>query len=340
MSKKVSMKDIATELGVSVALVSYVLNGKFTNRINVETAEKIRKLAKQHNYRPNQIAKSLKSSKTYTIGLIIADISNLFYSYIAHFIEEEANKQGYNVVFGSAYEDPERFASILDVFIAKQVDGLILAVPEGGEKYLERVKEVSLPFVVLDREFAELDRSMIVNIDNYGASKVVVEHLQQQGFTKTAAIALKTNLKHLQARKEGFMETSSQALGLREPLFYEVLEKDLEQEIERIILHAVQVEKVDSLYFFTNRIAMAGLAVLARFDIAVPEQVAVVCFDEADAYKIFKREITYVQQPLKEMSQMAVQKILDPEIRTLKKIFQTKLIVKESTNRMIDNEKQ
>src|SRR5690606_35989341 len=144
MSKKVSMKDIAAELGVSVALVSYVLNGKMTSRINVETADKIRRLATKYNYRPNQIAKSLKSRKTYTIGLIVADISNLFYSSIARFIEEEANQHGYNVLFGSAYEDTKRFSSLLDVFIAKQVDGLILAVPDGGEVFLPLLQQVNI----------------------------------------------------------------------------------------------------------------------------------------------------------------------------------------------------
>src|SRR5690606_13771297 len=112
MSKKVSMKRIATELGVSVALVSYVLNGKMTNRINEDTAKRIRDLAEKLNYRPNQIAKSLKNSKTYTMGLIVADISNSFYSHLARCFQEEANTHGHNLIVGWAYEDPKRFENI------------------------------------------------------------------------------------------------------------------------------------------------------------------------------------------------------------------------------------
>ena len=135
--KKVALKDIAKELGVSTALVSYVLNDKHPGRINQETARRIKDLAIKLNYRPNQIAKSLKKNKTFTIGLIIADISNLFYSGIARVIEDEAKNMKYNVIFGSADENPQKFQELILVFLGRQVDGLILAAPAGSEETLE-----------------------------------------------------------------------------------------------------------------------------------------------------------------------------------------------------------
>src|SRR5690606_38773497 len=104
--------DIANQLGVSTALVSYVLNDQKKGRINLETANKIKELAKSLNYFPNQIAKSLKSDRTYVIGLVIADISNLYYSNIARFIEDKSNKHNYNVVFGSADESAKKFQEL------------------------------------------------------------------------------------------------------------------------------------------------------------------------------------------------------------------------------------
>jgi Transcriptional regulators len=92
MKSKVSIKTIAEQVGVSTALVSYVLNNKNENRINKDVAAKIRKTAKELNYQPNQIARSLKSQKTQTIGLIVADIANPFSSQIARIIEDEAKK--------------------------------------------------------------------------------------------------------------------------------------------------------------------------------------------------------------------------------------------------------
>src|SRR5690606_29929000 len=335
MFKKVSMKDIAEELGVSVALVSYVLNGKMTNRIHVDTADKIRKLADKYNYRPNLIAKSLKSNRTFTIGLIVADISNLFYSSIAGDIEEEANSFGYNVVFGSAYEDPKRFKSILEIFVDKQVDGLILAVPDGGEEFLPIVQRINMPYVVLDREFPNVEPEKIINIDNYSASAGVVEHLYKNGFRRLGAIALETNLKHLHDRKRGFTDTVDRKYG--EGCFYEILEDELEEKIEQTVLQALNVDKVDALFFLTNRIAMAGLAVLARYNVEVPQEVGVVCFDEADAYRIFKQELTYVKQPLKEMSQHAVRSILGRQTEQKTK-FATTLVAKASSVRKIKND--
>jgi LacI family transcriptional regulator len=331
MAKKISLKDIASQLGVSVALVSYVLNGKMSTRINADTAARIRNLAKELNYTPNQIAISLKNSKTFTIGLIVADISNIFYSTIANFIEEEANQFGYNVLFGSAYENHLRFQSLLEVFIAKQVDGLILAVPEKGEQYLERLTQVNIPFVILDREFDSVESHKIVNIDNYQASQEVVSHLYHNGFKKIGAIALVSSLIHLSERKKGFTDTVKDLMGIKKPSLYEIVEHELDQEIERVVLDAIQVDKVDALYFLTSRIAMAGLSVLARHNINVPEQVGVVCFDESDAYRIFKKELTFVKQPLQLMSKRAVQLILASTAKPVASKFATTLIVRESS---------
>lgn len=329
MAKKVSMKDIAKELGVSVALVSYVLNEKFTNRINADTAERIRKLAEKYHYTPNQIAKSLKSNKTFTLGLVVADISNLFYSEIAQHIEHEAQLQGYNVVFASAYENAKNFKSIVDVFISKQVDGLILAVPEGADPYIQLVEASGIPYVIIDREFEGVDPNKIINIDNYKASQEVVRHLHTQGFKKPAAVALKSNLNHLIFRKMGFVDCIK-SLYDSDAFFYEISEKKLEEEVEDIILKGIQEEQIDVFFFLTNRIAMVALAVLSKYQIAVPQTVGVVCFDEAEAYKIFKTTVTYVKQPLEEMSKAAVNRVLNTQA-TGKSKFSTKLIVHQST---------
>ncbi|MEZ4905894.1 MAG: LacI family DNA-binding transcriptional regulator [Spirosomataceae bacterium] len=107
--KKVSMKDIAQKAGVSIALVSYVLNGKAKeSRVGEEMAKKIKAIAQELNYQPNHLARSLKSGKTHTIGLIIADISNPFFANIARVIEDEANKNGYTVIIGSSDEKADK----------------------------------------------------------------------------------------------------------------------------------------------------------------------------------------------------------------------------------------
>src|SRR5205085_9380454 len=126
MIKKPSLKDIAQKVGVSTALVSYVLNNQKEGRIGKEVAQKIRDTATELNYRTNQIAKSLKTNKTFTIGLIVADISNPFSSGLARKIEEEADRNNYTVIFGSSDENAIRSNKLIDTFLNRQVDGLII----------------------------------------------------------------------------------------------------------------------------------------------------------------------------------------------------------------------
>jgi len=313
MSKKVSMKRIATELGVSVALVSYVLNGKMTNRINEDTAKRILALAEKLNYRPNQIAKSLKNSKTYTMGLIVADISNFFYSHLARYIEEEANAHGYNLIFGSAYEDPKRFENILHILIARQVDGLILAVPEGAEHSISYLKEIEIPFVLIDREFPEFEKIITINLDNFKSSKSVVSHFLSQGFKRLGAVGLSTHLHHLQERKRGFIETASANLPADAVHSYDIAEGELSEKIEETITAAIHRDKLDAICFFTNKIAMAALPVIVKMNLRVPDDIAIVCFDEAEAYKLFSCPLSYVRQPLQTMSNLAVNYLTDNE---------------------------
>src|SRR5690606_11324084 len=134
MKKRVSIKNIAEAAGVSTALVSYVLNNKEKEaRVGKEIAIKIREIAKELGYQPNQRAKSLKSGLSYIIGLIVADISNPYFANIARTVEDEAKKNNYTVIFGSSDENAEKSRDLIDVLINRQVDGFIIAPTDDFE---------------------------------------------------------------------------------------------------------------------------------------------------------------------------------------------------------------
>lgn len=304
------MKDIASKLGVSVALVSYVLNGKKTDKINDHTAAKIKALAAKMNYSPNQIAKSLKTNRTYTLGLIVADISNLFYSSIAKYIEDEANRNGYQVIYGNAYENPDRFNSILNLLLSRQVDGFILAIPEKAEHCIRLLTNSKQPFVVIDRKFNEYPKAPSIMLNNPEASRIIVEHLVQNGFKRPGLVTINRNLVHLQERKTGYLNACTRLLH-QKAFVYELEEEHLERQMKAIIKKSVSRDKVDSLCFFTNKVAMAGLSEIASTDLSVPGVLGIVCFDEAEAYKLFRTPVTYFKQPLQEMSRAAVAYLLN-----------------------------
>ena len=266
-------------------------------------------MAKTLNYFPNQIAKSLRKDQTLTIGLIIADISNLFYSNIVRYIEDESKKHNYNVIFGSMDENADKFRELVQVMLSRQVDGVILAAPKGTEDTLVYLRDQDIPFVLIDRYFPQVADISTVGINNYQASQTVVEHIATNGYKNPAMVTLHTDLFHMQERTAGFKNAARALLGIKEPEVVEIKEDVLSTEIEGRMLGLLK-KGVDLVYFSTNKIAMEGLAVMVKHNINVPDELGVVCFDEADAYKIFNTSITFVKQPLQQIGSESVRMLI------------------------------
>lgn len=330
--KRVSIKDIARIAGVSVATVSYVLNKKEGNRISEATKEKILEVAETINYTPNKMAKSLKTNKSRLIGLILADISNDFYSTIARNIENEAMKLGYTLLIGSSDENPEKFKKLIELFSEQQVDGMIVAPVVHSETILEKLIKEEYPVVTIDRYLNNVDVPGIM-INNREISEQICEFLVSKNFEEIIYIGYDTELPHLLDREKGFdkcMELSGIPcekilVGL------ENITLEVQNGIEKVIKTGSQKR---ALYFSSNKLAVAGLAYLIKHNINVPNDISVIAFDETEAYTLFQTEITYVKQPLEEMASEAV-KILDHQINNYipnreKIIFPAKLIEKNS----------
>jgi LacI family transcriptional regulator len=311
MKKKTSMKDIAQQLGVSIALVSYVLNNQLTGRINKDTAEKIKHLAEELDYRPNHIAKSLKSSRTNTIGLILADISNPFSAHLARIIEDEAKKNKYSVIFGSADESPAKSQDLINLLLSRQVDGFIIAPAEDSENQLHFLQKQGMPFVLIDRYFPGLKVNHVV-INNFKASYDAVNHLIGNGFKKIAMINFKTTLFHLLERARGYTEALRDAQLESETYLREVNEKDIINEVKQQIDELLtRPEPIDALFFGSNNLAIEGMVYIRSLKIRIPQDLAIVCFDEANAYNLFYCPLTYVRQPLQEIGKKAVDLLLE-----------------------------
>ncbi|MCU0409192.1 MAG: LacI family transcriptional regulator [Bacteroidales bacterium] len=209
MEKRVSLKDIASRVGVSVALVSYVLNGKEKEmRVSAEVVAKVRHAAEEMNYEPNQIARSLRMGATKTIGLVVADISNPFFGHLARIIEDEAFKSGYTVIFGSSDEDEEKSAMVLRTLQNRQADGYIIVPSEGTTRQISGLLRKKRPVVLVDRYFPELNCSHIV-LNNYQATFDATSHLIGKGCKRIALVAYRTSLIHMKERIRGYAEAMS-----------------------------------------------------------------------------------------------------------------------------------
>lgn len=311
--KRPSIKDIATLAGVSVATVSYVLNRKEGQRISEETRKKIFEVAETINYTPNKIAKSLKTNKTKLLGLIVADISNEFYSHMARSLEDKALKLGYTLIIGSSDENAEKFKKLIELFSQQQVDGMIVAPVSGSEKTLENLINIKYPIVTIDRYLKGVTIPGIT-IDNQEIAESTTNLLISKNFNKIIYIGYETELPHLLDRQHGFEKAIKSS---EKPVDVQYLLVGLENIAEEVHLQLGKLlgktPENKALYFSSNKLAVAGLSYLVKNNIKVPEQVSVVAFDETDAYELFPTEITYIQQPIKEMAEEAL-KLLDGQI--------------------------
>lgn len=311
MERKVSLKDIAQKVGVSTALVSYVLNNKRENRVSKELAQRIRDAAAEMNYRTNQVARSLKTNKTYTIGLIVSDIANPFSSGLARIIEDEAEQHQYTVIFSSNDENTHKCGKLIDTLLDRKVDGLIIAPPAFSEHQVINLQQQQVPFVLVDRYFPGLPTNYVA-LDNYGTAFKAVEHLIQTGCRKIGMITYNSELHHLQERRRGYTAAlKKHKLSVSKKLVREVDIKLETTAIEKTIdILLAGDEAVDGLLFSANNIAVAALKYISTLPVKVPGQLAIVSFDETEALEFFHAPFAYIKQPLPEMGRLATQLLL------------------------------
>lgn len=301
---RISLKDIAKKVGVSTATVSLVLNDKDEEgRISKEVAAKVRHAAEEMNYRPNTAARSLRTGKTKTLGLIVADISNPFFSKLARHIENIAGHNGYQVMFGSSDESNEKFARLINLFIEKNVDGLIVAPPQNSEISIMQLVKRRIPTVLVDRAMEGLPVSSI-QIDNIGASYALTNYLVEQGCKRIGFIAYNIGLPNIQKRYEGYKKSlAMNNIALNDNLVRSVTFENFEENIESAIAELLN-NGIDSLVFATNRVGVQSLIALQNH--AGYEKLKYVSIDNPDEYKVCSLDIKCIEQPIEGIGKRAL----------------------------------
>jgi len=335
--KKVSIKDVALKAGVSIASVSYVLNDKVNSRIGKETVDKVKKAAEELGYRPNNVAKSLKTQRTHIIGLIVADIANPYFSQIARIIENEAKRRGYTLIIGSSDENTEKFEGLINMFSDRQADGLIIAPVENAEACLQKLQKQNMPFVFIDRYLPQVAADSI-QINNYDISYAVTEHLIIGGRKNIVLVAYATQLQHLLQRTEGFTDAvAKHGLELCDHSVLNIDKDAIDEDISNGFDYLFGGEvKPDALFFTSNKLAVSGLKKLIKLGVKIPDEVAVVAFDETEAYDLFSVPLSFVRQPLAAIGTQAVKllhdKITDHLLPVQHIILDAELRIRQSSN--------
>jgi len=309
---KISLKVIAQELGVSTATISLVLNGKNEKgRVGKDLSTRILEKAKELNYMPNNLAKSLRTGNTKTLGLIVADISNVFFGSLALYIQEYAELKGFTVIIGNTNEKVSKMKSMVDTMTYRQVDGIIITPTEGSEMIIKDLVDKKFPMVLVDRCFPDIPSNNVL-INNYEISLEAVNLLILKGCRRIGLLIYKQDQFHMQERKRGYMDAlKSKGLydrNLIKEVRYEHLEDDIQQAVKDLLN---MDKKIDGIFFATNSISMSGLRSLIYFTKNNLECIQLMCFDESEAYCLLPFETPYIKQPIEEMGKVAVNLVIE-----------------------------
>ena len=314
--RQVTIKDIAREVGVSPALVSFVMSntvaGEPVYRVSRETSKRILEAAARLNYKPNNSARALRSGRTGTIGAVLSDIANPVCAEIARYLEDHAYKYDYNVVFGSSDENPEKFARVVSVLLNKGVDGLILVPCDGAEGTIREVVESGINTVLLDRLVPGLEVSSVV-LDNREAARSLTEKILARGARRIDMVSYSMNISNTRDRERGYLDAMA-AAGLEQNTHIERVRHNSYDSIPEYVRNA-RKRGVDGFMIATNTLASLIIAELNKGRFRIPGDFQVACFDHNPLFDIYESGIIYASQPVDQFASKALEIVMS-HIRT------------------------
>lgn len=335
--KRVSLKDIAKMVGASPSTVSFILNGKASQmRISDELKNKVLATAKKMGYQPNQVAVSLRTGQTKILGLLVEDISNNFFASLAKTIEDEAEEFGYKVVYSSTENKSKKGVELLRMLTQRQVDGYLITPTLGMEEDIEMLVRHKKPLVLMDRYFPGIEAAY-VQVDNSGAVMQGMEHLFKKGYKKIAFVTIESGMIQMRQREEAYANAIGSSPEQKKKYILKVnYNGDRELIIEQIT-EFLKKNKPDAVFFATNYLGILGLESIRAIGLTIPRDLAVICFDDNDIFRLHLPGITVLQQPVEAIARTAIhilmQQLGNNKIALKKNQLQlaANFIVREST---------
>ena len=340
MAKRLTLADVAQCLGVSKTLVSLVINNKAdAHGISLETQMRVNEKIRELNYQPNVLAQGFRTGKTKTIGLIVSDISNIFYAKIARHLEDYAWSKGYSVVICSSDENPAKEKEQIKLLLNRKVDGLIISSSLETKDTFDQLIDSGFPHVLIDRTFQD-SKSPSVTVNNHEGGRLAASHLLAQGYHSFAIICISPNhLSTISDRSSGFTAALAEA-GIRIPenMNIKVLFNNAENQIQVKLAELFQNKELpQAIFTLNNNLTTASLKQLHLLGIRVPEDVALIGFDDLNYFGFIKPSVSVIEQPIESLSKHAFNLLyrqIQKEIienQECKIVLPVKLIIRESS---------
>jgi DNA-binding LacI/PurR family transcriptional regulator len=340
--ESVTIKDIAKALGVSTSTVSRALRD--SHEISTATKQMVLDVAEKLNYRPNPIALSLKERKTRSIGVIVCEIANSFFSQIINGIESVAYDKGYNVIISQTNESYEREVIDLQNMSSRAIDGLLISVSTETSDFthINELHKRGLPIVFFDRIASDIKTHSVI-IDNYKGAYEATEHLINAGYKNIAAIGNSEFLSITVDRMAGYKDAlTANGIKIDKKLikycFYGgMIFSEVEDTVNQLL---IQKKKPDAIITLSDKLTTGCLITFNRRGLRVPEDIAIVGFSNSDLTELTNPPLSVVKQPAFEMGRAATELILQiieskrPITEFEKRIMSTEFIPRESSKKI------
>lgn len=303
-----TIRDVAREAGVSVATVSRTLSGAAA--VRVETRERVLAASERLGYRPNAVARSLRVEATRTLGLVIPNVMNPFFTAVARVVEDAARERGYSLVFGNTDEDPEEEAHYLDVLLEKRVDGIVVSPARASSRQLREVVRAGMPVVFLDR-YVEGVEAPVVRADGRRAVDRLVEHLVGLGHERLAVISGPLGTVPGRERLEAFLE-GARRRGVEVPGELVRMGDFRRESGARAMRELLDLKEPPTAVFAANNLmALGALQALSAAGVGVPEDLSFASFDDVSWFPLMTPPVTAIAQPIPELGSTAARVLLE-----------------------------
>ena len=329
------MKDLAQELGVSIATVSRALRS--SPEIGQDMQKKVKELAKRLNYRPNPFAQSLRKEAPRVIGVVVPNLVTHYYAAVLDGIEDEARKEGYSVISANTHEDTDAEIRAIDNFISLHVEGIIACLSQNTTDYshFEEISNMGIPLVFFGRTCLT-DRFSSVTANGDEAAFQATQHLIDTGSRRIAFIGGPNHLDMVKRRKHGYLE------ALREnriPIDRNLVacEKiDYQWALDTTTRLLQQADRPDAILAFNDIITFAAFTAIKQLGLSIPEDVALIGFtDDVHAQYVTPR-MSAIEDQSRLMGQTACQLLLKNiggDSKIYRKIVPQKLVIRETSAR-------
>jgi len=308
--KKSTIASISETTGFSRSTVSRVLNGKASScRISKETIEKIQAEAQRSNYAPSLIARSLRTNKTNTIGLIVPSIDNPFFANISSVIVKEAKLNGYTIILADTSENEKNEVEYIDSLTSRKIDGIIVVPCGKSADYLERVNHNGIPVVLIDRYYMETVLSY-VSTDNYKGATLAIEYLINNGHKNIACIQGVPTATPVIKRVGGYRDTMEK-YGLEG--FVNIVGDNFSIQngyLEtRLLIN--KRNRPTAIFAMSNTIALGVYKAIKESGLSIPKDMSIIGFDNYLYMDYIEPPMTRITQPIDDIGVLAVKTLVN-----------------------------